>query len=38
MRHTILAATALVVFGFGMTASMAQPLTIPVAQTETAPR
>ena len=34
MRRTFLAATALVVFGFGMTASMAQPLTIPVAQIE----
>jgi hypothetical protein len=34
MRRTFLAATALVVFGFGMTASMAQPPTIPIAQIE----
>lgn len=34
MRRTFIAATALVVFGFGMTASMAQPLTIPIPQIE----
>lgn len=37
MRRTFIAATALVVFGFGMTASMAQPMTMPVTQTQ-APR